>query len=121
MKRYQAIAMSIMLAVTLWAGAASAQSNKDACDAAKASSPQKVEGKVVRIDPAAGRLAVTETSAKTHEFQASKGDAPGPEGRGHDRGPASRGSQLLIVRGTAVGSAGGAPPPPGSRPPPGAA
>ncbi|HEY7039461.1 MAG TPA: hypothetical protein VID28_11430 [Methylomirabilota bacterium] len=72
MKRYQAVAMGIMLAVPLWAGFADAQSNKAACDAAKAGAPQKVEGKVVRIDQAAGRVAVTEASGKTHEFQASK-------------------------------------------------
>ena len=72
MKRYQAIAMSIILTVPLWAGAASAQSNKDACDAAKASLPQKVEGKVVRVDQAAGKVAVTEASGETHEFRASR-------------------------------------------------
>jgi Cu/Ag efflux protein CusF len=72
MKRYQAVAMGMMLAVPLWAGAASAQTSKAACDAAKAGSPQKVEGKVVRIDEASGKVAVTEASGKTHEFQASK-------------------------------------------------
>jgi hypothetical protein len=71
MKRYQAAAMSIVLAVPLWAGAASAQSNKAACDAAKAS-PQKVEGKIVRVDQTGGRVAVADASGKTHEFQASK-------------------------------------------------
>ena len=72
MKRYQAVAMGMMLAVPIWVGAASAQTNKAACDAAKAGSPQKVEGKVVRIDEASGKVAVTEASGKTHEFQASK-------------------------------------------------
>ena len=72
MKRLQAVAMGIMLAVPLWTGAASAQGNKAACDAAKAASPQKVEGKVVRVDQAAGKVAVTEASGRTHEFQASK-------------------------------------------------
>ncbi|HEU4438146.1 MAG TPA: hypothetical protein VFT36_02800 [Methylomirabilota bacterium] len=71
MKRYQAVAMSIVLAVPLWAGAAGAQSNKAACDAAKAS-PQKVEGKVVRVDQAGGKVAVADASGKMHEFQASK-------------------------------------------------
>jgi predicted RNA-binding protein (virulence factor B family) len=71
MRRYQAVAMSIVLAVPLWAGVASAQSNKAACDAAKAS-PQKVEGKVVRVDEAGGKVAVADASGKTLEFQASK-------------------------------------------------
>jgi hypothetical protein len=31
-----------------------------------------VEGKVVRVDTAQGRLAVVEADGKTHEFQASK-------------------------------------------------
>jgi hypothetical protein len=72
MKRYQAVAMGIVLAAPLWAGVASAQSNKAACGAAKAGSPQKVEGKVVRVDQSAGRVTVSEASGKTHEFQASK-------------------------------------------------
>ena len=70
MTRYQAVAMSIVLAVPLWASAVSAQSNKAACDAAKAS-PQKVEGKVVRVDQAGGRVTVADVSGKMHEFQAS--------------------------------------------------
>jgi hypothetical protein len=71
MEPYKAVAMGIMLAVPLWAGFAGAQ-GKPACDAARAGAPQKVEGKVVRIDQAAGKVAVTETDGKTHEFQASK-------------------------------------------------
>jgi ribosomal protein S1 len=38
----------------------------------KAGAPQKVEGKVVRVDEAGGRVAVVEADGKTHEFQASK-------------------------------------------------
>jgi hypothetical protein len=71
MKPYKAVAMGIMLAVSLWAGFAAGQ-NKAACDPAKAGAPQKVEGKVVRVDQAAGRVAVVESDGKTHEFQASK-------------------------------------------------
>ena len=71
MKAYKAAAMGIILAVPLWAGSVGAQ-NKAACDAAKAGAPQKVEGKVVRIDPVAGKVAVAEAGGKTHEFQASK-------------------------------------------------
>lgn len=71
MRRYAAVAVSIVLALPLWAGFAAGQS-KAACDQAKASAPQKVEGKVVRVDQAQGRLAVVEADGKTHEFQASK-------------------------------------------------
>ncbi len=71
MTPYKAVAMSIMLAVPLWAGFAAGQT-KPSCDQMKASAPQKVEGKVVRVDQAQGKVAVTESDGKTHEFQASK-------------------------------------------------
>jgi ribosomal protein S1 len=71
MKPYKAIAVGIMLALPLGAGFAAAQS-KPACDAVKAGAPQKVEGKVVRVDQAQGKVAVVEADGKTHEFQASK-------------------------------------------------
>jgi hypothetical protein len=71
MTPYKVVAMGIMLAVPLWAGFAAGQS-KLSCDQMRASAPQKVEGKVVRVDPAQGKVAVTEADGKTHEFQASK-------------------------------------------------
>jgi ribosomal protein S1 len=71
MTPYKAVAMGIMLAVPLWAGFAAGQS-KPSCDQMKAAAPQKVEGKVVRVDQAQGKVAVTESDGKTHEFQASK-------------------------------------------------
>jgi ribosomal protein S1 len=63
--------MGVMLAVPLWAGFAAGQS-KPTCEQMKAGAPQKVEGKVVRVDEAGGRVAVVEADGKTHEFQASK-------------------------------------------------
>ncbi len=71
MTPYKAVAMGIVLAVPLWAGFAAGQS-KPSCDQMKAGAPQKVEGKVVRVDQAQGKVAVTESDGKTHEFQASK-------------------------------------------------
>ena len=71
MTPYKAVAMGIVLAVPLWAGFAAGQS-KPSCDQMKASAPQKVEGKVVRVDQAQGKVAVTASDGKTHEFQASK-------------------------------------------------
>ena len=71
MKLYKALAVGIMVAVPIWAGFAGAQS-KPACDQMKASAPQKVEGRVVRVDTAGGKVAVAENDGKTHEFQASK-------------------------------------------------
>ena len=71
MTPYKAVAMGIVLAVPLWAGFAAGQS-KPSCDQMKAGAPQKVEGKVVRVDQAQGKVAVTKSDGKTHEFQASK-------------------------------------------------
>ena len=71
MTPFRAIAVGIVLAVPLWVGSVAAQ-DKAHCDAVKAGAPQKVEGKVVRVDQMQGRVAVTATDGKTHEFQASK-------------------------------------------------
>ena len=71
MRPYKALAVGIMVAVLLWAGFAVGQS-KPSCDQMKASAPQKVEGRVVRVDTAGGKVAVAENDGKTHEFQASK-------------------------------------------------
>ena len=71
MKRYKALAVGVMFAVPLWAGFAAGQT-KPSCDQMKASAPQKVEGRVVRVDAKGGKVAVAEADGKTHEFQASK-------------------------------------------------
>jgi Cu/Ag efflux protein CusF len=71
MKAYKALAVGVMVAIPLWAGFAAGQ-GKASCDQMKASAPQKVEGRVVRVDVAGGKVAVAEADGKTHEFQASK-------------------------------------------------
>ena len=71
MKPYKALAVGVMVTIPLWAGFAAGQS-KPSCDQMKASAPQKVEGRVVRVDAAGGKVAVVENDGKTHEFQASK-------------------------------------------------
>lgn len=71
MKPYQVLAAAVVIAVPLSAGLAVAQ-NKAACDQAKAAAPQKVDGKVARVDHATGRVAITAADGKTHEFQADK-------------------------------------------------
>jgi hypothetical protein len=71
MKPYKALAVGVMVAIPLWAGLAAGQ-GKPSCDQMKASAPQKVEGRVVRVDAAGGKVAVAEADGKTHEFQASK-------------------------------------------------
>ena len=57
-----------MFAVPLWAGFAAGQT-KPSCDQMKASAPQKVEGRVVRVNQHEAEL---KKHGKTHEFQASK-------------------------------------------------
>ncbi len=71
MTRYKALVTGIIVTVPFVAGFAAAQS-KPSCDQMKASTPQKVEGKVVRVDKSQGKVAVTAADGKTHEFQASK-------------------------------------------------
>ena len=71
MKPYNALVVGVVATIPLWAGFAAGQT-KPSCDQMKASAPQKVEGRVVRVDAAAGKVAVTENDGKTHEFQASK-------------------------------------------------
>jgi len=71
MKLSKAWAVGIIAAIPLWVGVASGQS-KPSCDQMKAASPQKVEGRVVRVDAAGGKVAVAAVDGKTHEFEASK-------------------------------------------------
>jgi hypothetical protein len=71
MKPYKTLAVGIMAAVPLWAGFAAGQ-GKPSCDQMKTASPQKVEGRVVRVDAPGGKVAVAAPDGKTHEFQASK-------------------------------------------------
>ena len=63
MRPYKALAVGMMVAIPLCAGFAGAQS-KPACDQQKAAAPQKVEGRVVRVDPSAGKVAVAEAVAR---------------------------------------------------------
>jgi hypothetical protein len=71
MRLYVALAVACVLVLPLGAGLAAGQS-RPACDQGKASAPQKMEGKVTRVDPAQGRVAVLAADGTTHEFQASK-------------------------------------------------
>jgi hypothetical protein len=71
MKPYKTLAVGIIAVVALWAGFAAGQS-KPSCDQMKTASPQKVEGRVVQVDAASGKVAVAAADGKTHEFQASK-------------------------------------------------
>lgn len=71
----------VALAVAFFAGSAAAQAKKD-CAQPSASpkttqAPQKIEGKVVSVDPAAGKLTVQTPSGGTQEFRGSKEEIQG--------------------------------------------
>jgi len=58
----------------LGGGIALAQQPSDVCAAhekAKATAPKKVEGRVMKVDAASGKVTVQEADGKVHEFQAS--------------------------------------------------
>jgi hypothetical protein len=58
--------------VVLWSGSALGQT-KPACDPqGRVMTPKKVEGQVVKIDPAQSKVTVREANGSMHEFQASK-------------------------------------------------
>lgn len=72
MRRWTAVAAGFAVIVIAWSGPAFGQA-KPACDPqGRAVTPQKVEGQVVKIDPAQNKVSVREADGKVHEFQASK-------------------------------------------------
>jgi hypothetical protein len=72
MRTQSALWIGLGLALLLWSGAAMGQ-GKPPCDPQqiKAASPEKVEGKVVKVDTAANKVIVQDQSGKTYEFHAS--------------------------------------------------
>jgi Cu/Ag efflux protein CusF len=76
MRMWRALSASFIAASVLWGGVAlGQQTQSDICSAhekAKMTAPQKVEGRVMKVDPAAGKVTVQEPDGKVHEFQASK-------------------------------------------------
>jgi Cu/Ag efflux protein CusF len=74
MRMLRALSASVVIASVLWGGAAMGQAASDPCAAhekAKANAPKKVEGRVMKVDPAAGKVTIQEADGKVHEFQAS--------------------------------------------------
>jgi hypothetical protein len=59
------------MGLLLWTGAAMAQ-GKPGCDAqGRVKTPEKVDGQVVKVDQAQGKVTVRESGGTVHEFQAS--------------------------------------------------
>ncbi len=72
MKSAKLLSAGLIALVMLWGGVVLGQ-DKARCDQqGKLLAPEKVEGQVVKIDTANGRLSVREGDGKIHEFQASQ-------------------------------------------------
>ena len=71
MRKWTAAASGLAMTLVLWSGSAMGQA-KPACDQqGRMTTPQKVEGQVVKVDTAQNKLTVRETDGTVHEFQAS--------------------------------------------------
>jgi hypothetical protein len=71
MLRWPVVATGLALTLALGAGAAFGQA-KPACDPqGRVTTPQKVEGQVVKVDAAQSKLTVRQADGTVHEFQAS--------------------------------------------------
>jgi hypothetical protein len=72
MRTWTTMAAGLSVTLVLWAGSALGQA-KPACDPqGRVVTPQKVEGQVVRVDPAQNRVTVRDMKGTVHEFQASR-------------------------------------------------
>ena len=72
MRIWPRVVAGLAVALMLWTGTALAQS-KPACDPqGKVKTPEKVEGQVVKVEPAQDKVTVRGSDGTVHEFQASK-------------------------------------------------
>ncbi len=71
MRTWLQVTSGLAIGLLLWSGAALAQV-KPGCDAqGRMKAPEKVEGQVVKVDTAQGKVTVREADGTVHEFQAS--------------------------------------------------
>ena len=71
MRRITGLVVGVTAAVMCWGGSAQAQGTAG-CVAGKASTPQKVEGEVLKVDHGLDKLTVRGKDGAVHEFQVSK-------------------------------------------------
>jgi len=71
MNRFLTLTGVLATTVALTGGLAFGQSKPADCKN-RASAPERVEGQVVNVDPAAGKVTIREKNGSTHEFQANK-------------------------------------------------
>jgi len=71
MRLWFGVTTGLALGLMLWAGSALAQ-GKPSCDAqGRMKSPEKVEGQILKVDNAQGKVTVRGADGTVHEFQAS--------------------------------------------------
>ena len=71
MRTWLQVTSGLAIGLLLWSGAALAQV-KPGCDAqGRMKAPEKIEGQVVKVDTAQGKVTVREAGGTVHEFQAS--------------------------------------------------
>ncbi len=72
MKIWRSLLVVTAAGLMLWSASAPGQTKPVPCDQARARTPEKIEGEIVKIDSAQGRVGVRESDGTTHEFEASK-------------------------------------------------
>jgi hypothetical protein len=71
MRMWPHLAAGLSVVVMLWTGPALAQ-GKPACDAqGRLKTPEKVEGQIVKLEAARGKVTVRASDGTVHEFQGS--------------------------------------------------
>jgi hypothetical protein len=71
MRTWLQVTSGLAIGLLLWSGAALAQV-KPGCDAqGRMKAAEKIEGQVVKVDTAQGKVTVREADGTVHEFQAS--------------------------------------------------
>lgn len=70
MKTWLPLSAGLTAAIMLWSGIAVGQGTPTGCG--KPGAPEKVDGQVVSVEPAQGKLTLLAADGTTHEFHASK-------------------------------------------------
>jgi len=71
MRLWSGVTAGLAVGLMLWTGSALAQ-GKPNCDAqGRMKTPEKVEGQVLKVETAQGKVTVREPDGTVHEFQAS--------------------------------------------------
>lgn len=70
MREWTRVVVGLVVGVMLWTGTAGAAGAPTACD--KTKTPERLEGQVVKVDMAQGKVTVRGADGTIHELQASK-------------------------------------------------